>query len=98
MTKQRLFAAVLLVDFIALNVYAFATAGLDGLWAFLGDMGPWGWVLSVDLVLALGLCMYWMYADGRRRGTSSLPEMVLTALTGSVGPLLYLVRRPAAER
>lgn len=94
----RLLAAVLLVDFVALNVYAFATAGLDGLWAFFADMGPWGWVLSADVVLALGLCMFWMYADARRRGTSSLPEMVLTALTGSAGPLLYLVRRPAADR
>ncbi len=98
MTRQRVLAAVLLVDFVALNVYAFATAGLDGLWTFLAEMGPWGWVLAADLVLALGLCMVWMYGDARRRGTSSAPEMALTALTGSVGPLLYLVRRPAAER
>jgi len=97
MTRERLFVAALLVDFVALNIYAFATAGLDGLWTFLSEMGPWGWVLSADVVLALSMCMYWMWRDARRRGASSTLEMVLTPLTGSVGPLLYLARRPAGE-
>ncbi len=98
MTRDKLIAAVLLLDFVALNIYAAATVGLGGLWTFLAEMGPWGWVLTADLVIALGLCMVWMWRDARSRETSSLPHIVLTAFTGSVGPLSYLLRRPTPER
>lgn len=98
MTKERLFAAALLIDFVALNVYALATEGLGGLWTHMAQMGPWGWVIFVDLCIALSLCMVWMWRDARRRGTTSVPESLVTLLTGSTGPLLYLVRRPASER
>lgn len=98
MTRDKLIAAFLLVDFAALNIYALATEGLGALGAYFAEMGPWGWVLTADLFIALGLCMVWMWRDARRRGASSLPHLVLTALTGSLGPLSYLIRRPAAER
>ena len=34
--------------------------------------------------------------DARARGVSPLPYLVMTVFTGSIGPLLYLLRRPSA--
>lgn len=98
MSREKLVAAVVLVDFVALNVYAVVTAGLGGLVDFVSTMGPWGWVLTADLLIALGLCAVWMWRDAKRRGARSVGELVLTFSTGSVGPLVYLLRRPAGER
>ena len=35
-----------------------------------------------------------MFRDARSLGVSPVPYLVLTLLFGSVGPLLYLLRRP----
>ena len=51
--------------------------------------------LVVDLMISLTLIMTWMWADARERGLSALPYLILTAVLGSVGSLLYLVRRAA---
>jgi hypothetical protein len=47
----------------------------------------------VDLTIALSLVTVWMVRDARQRGQSVAPFVVLTLLLGSVGPLLYLIRR-----
>lgn len=46
-----------------------------------------------DLGIALGLVMVWMWQDARQQGISPLPFVALTLGLGSVGPLLYLIRR-----
>jgi hypothetical protein len=49
----------------------------------------------VDLVIALGLCLVWMWRDAQASGRSPWPWLALTLATGSFGPLFYLlVRRP----
>lgn len=97
MTRDQIMAGAVLVDFVGLNVYALASEGIGGLWTHLSTMGAWGFVLTADLFIALGLCAVWMWRDARRRGTGSAGHIVLTMLTGSVGPLLYLLRRPREE-
>ena len=52
-------------------------------------------LLSVDLVLALGISVFWMVRDASKRGINATPYVLLTLFTGSAGPLLYLVRRPS---
>jgi hypothetical protein len=47
----------------------------------------------VDLVIALTLVMVWMGDDAEQRKVSALPYLVITLALGSVGPLLYLIRR-----
>jgi hypothetical protein len=37
--------------------------------------------------------MVWMGEDAEERKVSALPFLLLTLLLGSVGPLLYLIRR-----
>jgi hypothetical protein len=39
-----------------------------------------------------------MWQDARERGVAVIPYMLLTLGLGSVGPLLYLLRREVGER
>lgn len=98
MNASRIVAAFVLIDFVALNIWAFWSAGLEGLveWV-MSAPNAWHYVAIADLLIALGLCVAFMWADARRRGRSPVLETVLTAL-GSVGPLLYLTRREPTEQ
>src|SRR5262249_54985560 len=49
--------------------------------------------LSVDLVIALTIILVYMGKDAREQGISAIPYLLLTLIFGSVGPLLYLIRR-----
>lgn len=89
MRLQRMWAALLL-GFVGLNVWAMATGGGAGFIAYLRGLGPYGLLATVDLLLALGIGVRWMWIDARRRGVPALPYAALTALTGSVGLLAYL--------
>lgn len=95
MTRQKLLLSVLFVDFAALNAYVVYAMGYDGfVRAALDNVGTIA--MLVDLAIALGLVFYWMVQDARRRGVSVLPYVPLMVLFGSVGPLLYLLRRPSS--
>jgi fatty acid desaturase len=52
----------------------------------------------VDLIIALGLILLWMWQDAGKRGVSLVPYLILTLTLGSVGPLLYLIRRAGSEQ
>jgi CHASE2 domain-containing sensor protein len=93
----RLIVIFVLVDFVALNVWAFATAGAGGLvdWV-MSAPNQWHYVAIVDLLVALSLCVGFMWHDARRRGVRPVVETALTLL-GSVGPLLYLARRVGGD-
>ncbi|MCO4763613.1 MAG: hypothetical protein KC502_19030 [Myxococcales bacterium] len=93
MTKTRIFLALLLADFVALNIWAVETAGLVELFQqAIGSTG--GILLTVDLLLALGFVCTWLYKDAKRRDVNPLPWLALTVMSGSIGWLLYLVVRP----
>jgi hypothetical protein len=49
--------------------------------------------IFLDLTIALSLVLLWMWQDARRQGISPLPYVILTLTLGSIGPLLYLIRR-----
>lgn len=54
----------------------------------------------IDLFIELTLVSIWMYFDARKRGTSAIPFIVVSAVFGSLGPLAYLFFRfgdPRAE-
>jgi hypothetical protein len=49
-----------------------------------------------DLVIALTLAMVWMWHDAKAKGRNAWPWIALTLVTGSFGPLIYLLtQRPA---
>ena len=65
---------------------------------FVGMKTPFSaslWTLQyfVDLVIALGLFMFWMWSDCRRRGKSPILWIVATFMAGSLVPLVYLIMR-----
>ena len=47
----------------------------------------------VDLVIALGLFLVWMFRDAKASGRNPWPWLVITLTVGSFGPLLYLLTR-----
>lgn len=89
--------AAVLIDFLALTGYAVWEHGLIGVFemAFTNTATT---LLAVDLLLALGAACFWMHADAKRRGESAVPFIVLTAATGSAGPLAYLIKRSITAR
>ena len=49
--------------------------------------------LLVDLVISLTIILVYLGNDASERGVSAVPYLLLTLAFGSVGPLLYLIRR-----
>jgi hypothetical protein len=92
MNKKQIALAVVLADFTALTAYVVAQYGVIGL--FEQVFANWASTLvMVDLTIALSMVMVWMWQDARQHDISPIPYVVLTLGLGSVGPLLYLVRR-----
>ncbi len=85
--------AGLLVLFAGLNVYALVVSGWGGFLDFVHAANGWTLVAVADLCISLTLVVAWMVRDGRARGRSVLGYVALTIATGSIGPLLYLLRR-----
>lgn len=100
MNVRTLGLGIVLADFTALTAYALYRDGLTR-WIALATSTASGLMLGADLLIALSLVTVWMVRDARARGASVAPYLVLTAATGSVGPLLYLfvraLRSPADE-
>ncbi len=82
----------LLAGFAALTVYAIAVGGWSGLMAYLGSLGPWGALATVDLLIALFIAIVFIVRDAAARKINAVPYVFLTLLTGSLGVLVYLVR------
>lgn len=97
MSRDKLVVGVLLLDLLAVTVYAVVTQGVGGFVSFFTEAGGWDWQIFSDLVIALLLCCGWMWRDAKRRGASAAPYIALTLVAGSFGPLVYLLRRPGSE-
>jgi MFS superfamily sulfate permease-like transporter len=97
MNAKQIGLSVILADFSALTAYAVYQHGYAGFFELL--FANWATAtVFVDLCIALALIIAWMWRDARRRGLSPLPYAALTLALGSVGPLLYLIRRAGTER
>ena len=92
MNRKQLALGFVLADFAAFTAYAVWQYGYVGILQTAFSSWPAA-LLSVDLVIALGLVLIWMMGDSRQRGLAFLPYALLTLVFGSVGPLLYLIRR-----
>lgn len=96
MSWKRLGIGLLLAAFAALNAWVVYEHGYVGFFEQVLANSATVAVL-VDLTIALGLVTVWLWGDARDRGVSPLPYVLLTAVFGSVGPLLYLFRREGDE-
>jgi hypothetical protein len=91
---KKLLVADALVAFLALTawvVFARGAGMVRDLWT------PTGLLVCIDLTIALTLAMVWVWRDARARGVKPLPYAIMTVLTGSAGPLLYLLLRERAS-
>lgn len=96
MSFKKLFVLFALVDFSILTVVALWQQGFPGMIEL--ATGTWmGRTLAADLCIALTLVSVWLYRDATEHGRNPWPFLLLTAGTGSVGPLLYLLLRPEQE-
>mgnify|MGYP001815876036 CR=1 len=90
MDTRRLIAIAILIPFTLLTVYAVMEVGYIGIFDY-HRHSPAGWQVFTDLVIALVLVLLWLIPEARRNGRSPWPWVVLTLVSGSFGPLLYLL-------
>jgi MFS superfamily sulfate permease-like transporter len=84
--------SLVLADFAALTAYAVYQHGYVGFFEIMFANSV-TWTALADLTIALSLVLAWMWQDSRERNVSFFPYAVLTLTLGSVGPLVYLIRR-----
>jgi hypothetical protein len=87
---KRIILIVTLIAFLALTTMAVWQHGYWGIFQpLIKDLA--GMQVLVDLVIALGIFLIWMWNDARSAGRNPLPWVFLTFATGSIGALIYLL-------
>ena len=92
-SKQIVFSAVL-VGFSPQTAFVLYEYGLG--WIPMVFENAVNLTIFTDLVICLSLMIAWLVVDARERGLTWWPYLVLTLGFGSVGPLVYLIRRESA--
>lgn len=89
--------ALLSATLVLFTIYSVSVMLAEGYTGFLTVAWneAWGGQMLVDLVIALGLFLFWMHDDSRAHEIPELPYVILTLTTGSIGALAYLVHRTA---
>ena len=95
MLNTRLLAILILIPFTVLSAYALWDVGYIGIWDYHRHSSA-GWQVIVDLVIAVALILVWLVPDARKAGKNPWPWVLLTLVTGSFGPLLYLIFRKSS--
>jgi len=96
MNAKQLGLEAVLIGFAALTAYAVYQHGYIGL--FQQALANAATVqVFLDLTIALSLVILWMWQDAQKQDIAPLPYVLLTLILGSIGPLLYLVRRLSKE-
>lgn len=96
MNSSQLTVGMILVVFSAFSAYVVQEYGYLGLFEHALTNAATVQVL-LDLTIALSLVIIWMWRDAQKQGIAPLPYLLLTVTLGSIGPLLYLLRRFGKE-
>jgi hypothetical protein len=92
MNRKQLALSAALIVLLASDAYAIYLYGYIGFFQkVLANFA--GFTAFLDLAIALVLILVWMGDDARERKVSAIPYILITLALGSVGPLLYLIRR-----
>ena len=92
MNRKQLALSAILIAFVAQEAYAVYLYGYLGFFRMM--FANFATITAmVDLVIALTLVIVWIGDDAEQRKVSALPYLLITLALGSVGPLLYLIRR-----
>ena len=92
MNRKQLVLSAALIVLLAMDAYSVYLYGFIGFFRVIFANFA-GLTAFVDLLIALVLILVWMGDDSRERNVSAIPYLILTIALGSVGPLLYLIRR-----
>lgn len=87
---QRIALIVILIAFLVLTAIAVLQYGYAGIFVQQFENSA-GVQVLVDLAIALGLFLIWMWKDAKAAGRNPIPWLVLTLATGSIGALIYLL-------
>ena len=98
MTKTQILLGIVLAVFGFETAWAISQYGFVGVFENLIQAEFPTHLVFFDLTIALTMVMVWMWNDARERGATVWPYLLLTLATGSVGPLLYLIRRESARK
>ena len=98
MTKIQILLGIVLAVFGFETAWAIAQFGYVGFFENLLAAGFPTHLAVFDLLIALSLVSVWMWNDARERSATLWPYLLLTVTLGSVGPLLYLIRRESARK
>jgi hypothetical protein len=94
MNRKQLVLSAALIVLLAMDAYSVYLYGYIGFFrVVLANFA--GLTAFVDLLIALVLIIVWMGDDARERNVAAIPYLILTIALGSIGPLLYLIRRGA---
>jgi hypothetical protein len=86
---------IALAIFTALTLYVVTQIGLLNIWVH-NLNHPAGWQIFVDIFIALCLFLVWMWNDAKKLNRNFWPWAIFTLISGSFGPLLYLITRKNA--
>lgn len=87
----RVLVGIVLAGFLSMTGLALAEVGYFGFFEAIAANSATR-LLSWDLVICLTLISVWMVRDAR--GWGAAPFVLVAALFGAAGPLLYLLLRP----
>ncbi len=87
---NRRVALIILIPFTLLSGYAMAQVGYLGILDY-NRYSPAGWQVFTDLVIALVLVLSWLVPEARKKNRNPWLWVLATVLTGSFGPLLFLL-------
>jgi len=96
MNLKQIGLEIVLLGFAGFTGYCLYEYGPGGLFR-LAFENPVSTLLMTDLTISLVIVLVWLGADAEEHHISMLPYIALTLLFGSVGPLLYLIRRAGNE-
>jgi hypothetical protein len=92
MNRKQLALSAALIVLLAMDAYSVYLYGYIGFFRMVVANFA-GVTAFVDLLIALVLIIVWMGEDARQRNVSAIPYLLITIALGSIGPLLYLIRR-----
>ena len=92
MNLKQIALGIVLAGFSILTAYALIGYGYVGFFReVVSNLASV--TLLVDLTIALTIILVYLGHDASERGVSAVPYLLITLAFGSVGPLLYLIRR-----
>lgn len=92
MNWKQLGLGLVLADFAAFTGWVVWQYGYVGLFeAALANAATTQ--VTIDLVIACSIGMFWIWNDARARNVNPWPYLVATTFLGSIGLLAYVVRR-----